>query len=103
MIQRIMMVYIKSNFLSNFLIYIKEYILKIKDVIMMTQTHDFWKLTSIKVLAELYKDFRKSSKLENMTLQKLVNRSMYLFLNDPDFKSTIKDVNELKENYKKGY
>jgi len=99
-----MMVYIKSNFLSHFLIYIKNrYILKIKDVMMIKQTHDFWKLTSIKVLVELYTDFRKSSKSENMTLQKLVNRSMYLFLNDPDFKSTIKDVNELKENYKKGY
>ena len=69
----------------------------------MSQTHDFWKLTSIKVLVELYKDFRKDSKTENMTLQKLVNRSMYLFLNDPEFKSTIKDVDELKENFKKGY
>ncbi len=69
----------------------------------MSQTHDFWKLTSIKVLVELYKDFRKDSKTENMTLQKLVNRSMYLFINDPKFKSTIKDVNELKENFKKGY
>tara|TARA_B100000131_G_C18117739_1_gene611843 strand:+ start:1256 stop:1486 length:231 start_codon:yes stop_codon:yes gene_type:complete len=74
-----------------------------KDVIIMSQTHDFWKLTSIKVLVELYKDFRKDSKTENMTLQKLVNRSMYLFINDPKFKSTIKDVNELKENFKKGY
>jgi hypothetical protein len=38
-----------------------------------------------------------------MTLQKLVNRSMYLFLNDDEFKSTITGVTELKENYKKGY
>ena len=38
-----------------------------------------------------------------MTLQKLVNRSMYLFLNDDEFKSTITGVKELKENYKKGY
>ena len=69
----------------------------------MSQTHDFWKLTSIKVLSELYKNFRNTSKIDNMTLQKLVNRSMYLFLNDDEFKSTITGVKELKENYKKGY
>tara|TARA_X000001036_G_C20123161_1_gene580117 strand:+ start:299 stop:508 length:210 start_codon:yes stop_codon:yes gene_type:complete len=69
----------------------------------MSQTQDYWKLTSIKVLSELYKNFRNNSKIDNMTLQKLVNRSMYLFLNDDEFKSTITGVKELKENYKKGY
>ena len=69
----------------------------------MSQTQDYWKLTSIKVLSELYKNFRNTSKIDNMTLQKLVNRSMYLFLNDPEFRNTIRGVNELSENYKKGY
>jgi hypothetical protein len=69
----------------------------------MSKNNDFWKLTSIKVLVELYKQFRVDSKVENVTLQKLVNRSMYLFLNDPEFRNTIRGVNELSENYKKGY
>ena len=39
----------------------------------MSKNNDFWKLTSIKVLVELYKQFRVDSKVENVTLQKLVN------------------------------
>ena len=67
------------------------------------KNNDFWKLTSIKVLVELYQKFRVDSKIDHVTLQKLVNRSMYLYLNDPSFRDTIRDVNELSENYKKGY
>tara|TARA_R100000005_G_C4983535_1_gene192522 strand:+ start:1490 stop:1696 length:207 start_codon:yes stop_codon:yes gene_type:complete len=67
------------------------------------KNNDFWKLTSIKVLVELYQKFRADSKVENVTLQKLVNRSMYLYLNDSKFRDTIRGVNELSENYKKGY
>tara|TARA_R110002020_G_scaffold21575_7_gene73287 strand:+ start:10794 stop:11000 length:207 start_codon:yes stop_codon:yes gene_type:complete len=67
------------------------------------KNNDFWKLTSIKVLVELYQKFRVDSKIDHVTLQKLVNRSMYLYLNDPSFRDTIRGVNELSENYKKGY
>jgi hypothetical protein len=64
---------------------------------------DIWRLTSIKLLSDVYSKFRSESKLQNITLQKLVNRSMYLFLNDEDFRSTIRETKELKENYKNGY
>ena len=64
---------------------------------------DIWRLTSIKLLSDVYKKFRSESKLQNITLQKLVNRSMYLFLNDEDFRSTIRETKDLKENYKNGY
>ena len=60
------------------------------------KNNDFWKLTSIKVLVELYQKFRVDSKIDHVTLQKLVNRSMYLYLNDQSFRDTIRDVNELK-------
>jgi len=69
----------------------------------MTQTNGFWKLTSIKLLTDVYKKFRTESKIQNMTLQKLVNRSMWLFLNDVNFKEKISQTNDLSENYKKGY
>ena len=62
-----------------------------------------WRLTSIKLLSDVYSKFRSESKLQNITLQKLVNRSMYLFLNDEDFRSTIRETKELSENYKNGY
>jgi hypothetical protein len=64
---------------------------------------DIWRLTSIKLLSDVYSKFRSESKLQNITLQKLVNRSMYLFLNDEDFRSTIRETKDLKENYKNGY
>ena len=64
---------------------------------------DIWRLTSIKLLSDVYTKFRSESKLQNITLQKLVNRSMYLFLNDEDFRATIRETKELKENYKNGY
>ena len=64
---------------------------------------DIWRLTSIKLLSDVYNKFRSESKLQNITLQKLVNRSMYLFLNDEDFRSTIRETKDLKENYKNGY
>ena len=64
---------------------------------------DIWRLTSIKLLSDVYSKFRSESKLQNITLQKLVNRSMYLFLNYEDFRSTIRETKDLKENYKNGY
>ena len=64
---------------------------------------DIWRLTSIKLLSDVYSKFRSESKMQNITLQKLVNRSMYLFLNDEDFRSTIRETKDLKENYKNGY
>ena len=69
----------------------------------MTQSNCFCKLTSIKLLTDVYKKFRTESKIQNMTLQKLVNRSMWLFLNDVNFKEKISQTNDLSENYKKGY
>ena len=64
---------------------------------------DNTKLTSVKLLKNLYEQFKFKTVNSSMNLQKLVNRSMYLFLNDPEFRNTIRGVNELSENYKKGY
>ena len=64
---------------------------------------DIWRLTSIKLLTEVYNGFKNKGRMENVTLQKLVNRAMWLYLNDEDFASKIKSTEELKENYKNGY
>ena len=40
------------------------------------------KLTTVKVLNKLYNEFKHKTLESNFTLQKLVNRSMYLYLND---------------------
>ena len=47
------------------------------------------KLTTVKLLDDLYKKFKISNLDDNFTLQKLVNRSMDLYLQDSKFKKTI--------------
>jgi len=54
-----------------------------------------YKLTSVKILKELYKKFKSSTLDDEFTLQKLVNRSMDLYVLDEKFKETIQSYNKL--------
>ena len=54
-----------------------------------------YKITSVKVLKDLYKKFKISNLSDEFTLQKLVNRSMDLYLLDENFKTKIKDWKNL--------
>ena len=54
------------------------------------------KLTTVKLLDNLYKKFKVSNLDDNFTLQKLVNRSMDLYLLDDKFKSQIHEWKNLK-------
>ncbi len=47
------------------------------------------KLTSVKLLKSLYLDFKKTTINTSMTLQKLTNRSIDLYLSDENFKEKI--------------
>ena len=55
-----------------------------------------YKLTSVKILKDLYKKFKYNALSDEFTLQKLVNRSMDLYLIDEDFKTQIKEWKNLK-------
>ena len=55
-----------------------------------------YKLTSVKILKDLYKKFKYKSLADEFTLQKLVNRSMDLYLIDDEFKTQINDWKNLK-------
>ena len=44
------------------------------------------KLTSVKVIESLYKDFKTKTVNSTMNLQKLVNRSMHMYLKENDIK-----------------
>ena len=46
-----------------------------------------YKLTSVKLLEDLYKRFKYNVVSDEFTLQKLVNRSMDLYLMDNKFKT----------------
>ena len=54
-----------------------------------------YKLTSVKVLKELYRKFKSSNLDDEFTLQKLVNRSMDLYVLDKKFKSKIQTYDKL--------
>ena len=55
-----------------------------------------YKLRSVKILQDLYKKFKLTALTDEFTLQKLVNRSMDLYLLDNKFKSQIHEYNNLK-------
>ena len=54
------------------------------------------KLTSVKILQDLYKKFKLNALSDEFTLQKLVNRSMDLYLLDSKFKTQIQKWKNLK-------
>ncbi len=53
------------------------------------------KLTSVKVLNSLYKRFKLNTVNSEMTLQKIANRSINLYLNDKNFRDTIDSSDDL--------
>jgi hypothetical protein len=57
------------------------------------------KLTSVKVLKGLYSNFRKDCLDTEFTLQKLVNRTLYLYENDEEFKMMIHKLETLKKEH----
>ena len=50
------------------------------------------KLTTVKILNELYNSFKKETIENEFTLQKLVNRSMFLYTTDNRYKDNIHNV-----------
>ena len=54
-----------------------------------------YKLTSVKILRDLYKRFKVSTLEDEFTLQKLVNRSMDLYVLDQQFKKEIQAYDKL--------
>jgi hypothetical protein len=56
------------------------------------------KLTSVKLLDNLYKKFKISNLDDNFTLQKLINRSMDLYVHDEDFRNQINEWENLKKS-----
>ena len=53
------------------------------------------KLTSVKILEDLYKRFKATTVNTKMTLQKLTNRSIDLYLIDENYKNTVEKHDNL--------
>jgi hypothetical protein len=54
------------------------------------------KLTSVKILEDRYHKFKEFNVNRPMTLQRLVNRSLVMYLNDEDFRNKVDNMIELK-------
>jgi hypothetical protein len=52
--------------------------------------------TSVHLFKDKYTSFKEAGLSNGMTLQKLVNRCVYLYTNDPDFKAKIDATNDLQ-------
>ena len=53
------------------------------------------KLTSVKILEDLYKRFKATTVNTKMTLQKLTNRSIDLYLTDENYKNKLETHDKL--------
>ena len=53
------------------------------------------KLTSVKILEDLYKRFKQTTVNTKMTLQKLTNRSIDLYLTDIQYKDKLETHDDL--------
>ena len=56
------------------------------------------RLTSVKIKEGLRKDFKKTCLETDINLQKLVNRSIYLYVNDENFRRKVNTVDALGRN-----
>ena len=55
-----------------------------------------YKLTSVKLLKELYKKFKANTLDDEFTLQKLVNRSVHKYINEDEFRDDVNNYTELQ-------
>ena len=77
-----------------FLVVIYLYIQIYKIDITMTQENT--KLTTVKILKDVYSSFKKVSFNSDVTLQKLVNRTVERYVNDEEFRKEMNDYAKLQ-------
>lgn len=78
-------------FFIPIVIYLYTYI-KQKENIMADKTQ----LTSVKILTDLYKSFKIHTITDGITLQKLVNRSLNLYMTDNSYRETLTKHSDLQ-------
>lgn len=56
------------------------------------------KLTTVKIIKNLYSQFKRISFDSNITLQKLVNRSVTKYIEDEDYRDEINNYDKLQDS-----
>ena len=54
------------------------------------------KLTTVKIIKDIYSSFKRISFDSNITLQKLVNRSVHKYINEDEFRDDVNNYTELQ-------
>ena len=54
------------------------------------------KTTSVKIIQDLYESFKRLNIGDDMNLQRLINRSIFLYMEDGEFREKLEDVDDLK-------
>ena len=54
------------------------------------------KLTTVKIVKDIYSSFKRISFDSNITLQKLVNRSVHKYINEEKFRDEVNTYEELQ-------
>ena len=54
------------------------------------------KLTTVKILKDVYSKFKRVSFDSNITLQKVVNRSLELYIKDEEYQTKLNEFTELQ-------
>ena len=54
------------------------------------------KTTSVKIIQDLYESFKRLNIVDDMNLQRLINRSIFLYMEDGEFREKLEDVDDLK-------
>ena len=63
---------------------------------MRTKSNHETSFTSVHVFKDKYTLFKEAGVSSGMTLQKLVNRCVYLYINNPEFKKKVDEANDLQ-------
>ena len=56
------------------------------------------KLTTVKIVKDIYSSIKRISFDSNITLQKLVNRSVHKYINEEEFRGDINNYTELQHS-----
>lgn len=70
--------------------------MKLNENVTMVKSNEKTKLTSVKILTNIYRNFKIMAFKQGITLQEVVNRSAWLYANDDDFRNKINEVSDLQ-------
>jgi len=86
--------YVIKRLQNKFLCFFENFIFIYTNIFIMNQ--DNTKLTTVKILKDVYSSFKKVSFDSDVTLQKLVNRTVERYVKDDEFRKEMNEYLELQ-------